>query len=60
LHVFSKVEIASEATVRFESVMRFSSSLWQKETSCGCLVAILFITRRAAYLFTGLVELVAS
>lgn len=60
MQVLRSVEIAKEATDLFMSVMRFSSSDWHIPTKFGCLVAILFITLSAAYLLTGLDELVAS
>jgi hypothetical protein len=42
------------------SVMRFSISDWNIPTRLGYLVAILFITLKAAYLFTDFEEFVAS
>ena len=52
--------MASEATERFMSVIKFSSSFWHMPTRLGYLLAILFITLKAAYLLTGLAEFVAS
>jgi hypothetical protein len=60
LQVFRRVEIAREAIERFISVIRFSSSLWHILTRLGYLVAILLMTRKAAYLLTGFDEFVAS
>jgi hypothetical protein len=51
--------MAREAIERFISVIRFSSSLWHILTRLGYLVAILLMTRKAAYLLTGFDEFVS-
>lgn len=54
LHIFKSVEMANDATDLLLSVIKLSNSAWQIPTSFGYYEDILFITLKAAYLFTGL------
>jgi hypothetical protein len=53
LNIFKSVEIAKDATDLLLSVIKLSNSAWHIPTSFGCWEDILFITLKAAYLFTG-------